>query len=448
MRLVFCLLAAWAVSALGAPPLTPMPWRYGVVYWVGEVPPYPSAMINVITHKVERALGWMNLVPYPKPDEGWARPLEIHASDRAEAKALLPPDFSAALVPGPQPETFWALHPLRYQEREIPPLVVAIFPDVGFLQDALGHYGAVGVLSIPHPAKQPLLRLLWEEWLDALVPEDVPLLALPLRSDPIPLPIHFEAVLAHEAVHWATWIWCLVQGLNLKDLSLLLVEGLAEYAALVWNLGSFGERMPTAQLHPVAAYWAQNQGLKDFPEGLAGALGASLLDFLARKHGWSRLLVLLPGFIARWNAYLEEWEPEWKAWFKGPVVDLKAVVELAEQDLFLCANLLSPLFGRLWDLVLEVGTTRDTERFWRHLDSPWPPATPELWQAMHRRERQFLYIALLHKDEGKRAKAQALLQELRGLREGGDWEGYVGAFIRGVKGLIAGLPVLERVLLP
>lgn len=39
MKLLGVLVLALGLVGAAAPSLTPMPWRYGVVFWVGEVPP-------------------------------------------------------------------------------------------------------------------------------------------------------------------------------------------------------------------------------------------------------------------------------------------------------------------------------------------------------------------------------------------------------------------------
>ncbi len=439
------------VAALAGqtPTLTMALWRYGAICWVDQAPPYLAAEVNRITNFSHLVLREMDIVPYPTPVRPQGEPVVISASDRYEARAQLPPDFSGALIPGPNPKTFWALYPLTSNDRKMAPLVVVVFPSMDLLQDTLGHYGIAGAFVLPDRLATDEPRLLWEGWFYDLAQDPHCALVAVAWEDlsPHSQPL-FEQALAHEFAHWALWIWCVEHDVEHRSLPLLLVEGLSTYILLTLFQRVEMSRRPPSEFHAMAAYWARERGLRQVPEAWAYFVGASLVDFLARQYGLPRLLRLLPEFIANWEENLEAWEPEWKAWLAGDVPDVSLGVALLEQDLPLCANLLTPVFPGLRELLPRIFTPHDLARFWQRVEGPPEPATPELWEAMHRRERQFLYMALETKDEKKRANLQALLDNLNELRANQDWDAYVRAFVQGVKEFIAGLPTREPVEVP
>ena len=317
-RTALLLVLLLGVVGLAALTVTPTPWRYGVIYWVGELPQRPEAYVNMATNWVERVFRFWGLLPVPQPSAAWATPEVVEAPTRAEARVLIGSDLppEAVLAVGSEPGTFWVLRPLLLGDRRIPPLALVVFPDVPAIQDAVGHYG-VGPCSLwarmrrrstgtwPSPGS-PSSSGSWGR-----LPCSPPAPACP----PFTPKDYFLHALAHEVAHWAMVVWARGQGLTAERIPPLLREGLATYTQLSFLVTP--HMVPPPMLHPVAALWARTGSLTAVPRTFTYEVGVSLVDFLVRRHGWERVLVLLPGYLSSWEEHLVGWDEPWRAWLVG-----------------------------------------------------------------------------------------------------------------------------------
>ena len=442
-RKALVLVLLFGFVGLAAPTVTPTPWRYGVIYWVGEVPQRPEAYVNMATNWVERVFRFWGLFPVPQPSAAWATPEVVEATTRAEARALLGSDLppEAVLAVGPEPGTFWVLQPRLLGERRIQPLTLVVFPDVPALQDAVGHYGVGALFALGEDEERELWDVA-EPWLAELVGElGAPAVLAPRAGLPPFTPKdYFLHALAHEVAHWAMVVWAQCQGLTAARIPPLLREGLATYTQLSFLVTP--GKVPPSLLHPVAALWARTGSLTAVPHTFTYEVGVSLVDFLVRRHGWERLLVLLPEYLSSWEEHLGGWDEPWRAWLAGDLPpEAHVLFRIVAEALPLCARMVQPLFPQAWDLVASLRTEEDLERFWDLFSQPLPPPSPELWEALRRRERMFAHLALdPETGEELRRGAQDLLGRLERLREQGEWEAYTTAFLEGVRRLFA-LPV-------
>ncbi|MCX7844176.1 MAG: hypothetical protein N2507_02275 [Candidatus Bipolaricaulota bacterium] len=449
MKLLGVLVLAVGLVGAAAPSLTPMPWRYGVVFWVGEVPPQAPTYLTLAQNWVERVFSFWGLTPVPSP-AGWGTLQEVRAQTAQEARALLGEGFPAQglVVPGPKPETFWAIPPLRFRDRELQPLTLVVFPSDEALEESLGVYGVSGVFIPPGERWRKPLALA-DPWIWQLIQSvPGPILLVPWEGLPPLSPRdYFLLALSHEMAHWATLVWAEEQGLDFHTLPLLLIEGLAEYT----RRGSVvPPHIPPFQVYFLAAAWAREGGLRDLPprSTVLYDVGASLVDFLSRKYSWASLLNRLPAWLAAWEEHLARWEEEWRAWLAGELSpEARRLYAVAQQELLTCVRLVLPLFPKAWDLALDIlAGRREIQAFGDLLEGPLPPPTPELWEKLARRARLFGYLAQdLYGAEGKRALASQVWAELSKLREQGAWEEYARRFLEGVRTLIAGIPARQTV---
>jgi len=442
--LALCVFLGWL--AWGT--MVPTPWRYGVIYWVGGVPERAQGYINVATNLVRQVLGGWDM-PVPRPTGDWRAPVEVSAPDRETARLELGPDFSpmGIVVPGPSPEVFWAVAPLRLGDREIQPLTIVVFSELELFWAACGNYLAGGIFS-PSPSESCCAEL-WEPWLKGFIGENAsPTILLPLRALLSASDDYFLSALSHELAHWAFWLWCQEHSLELDGIPLLLVEGLAEYTRLLVRKVAM-YRIPPAEAHPVAAMWAEEGGLRDVPYSLSHEVGLSLVDFLARKHRWGRFLVLLPDYIRNWDENLSLWEPEWKEWLSEAPSDQEeegfsdwvSVYFQVVNQLLPVAIMLQPLLPQALEMALDVETEDDISRFWEQMAGPFPEPSPEIWEELGKRERTFLMVEW-HRLERCDAppEVEELVESLHELRREGDWEGYITTYLQGVREIIAQLP--------
>ncbi len=442
-RKALLLVLLLGVVGLAAPTVTPTPWRYGVIYWVGGPPQHPEAYVNMATNWVERVFRFWGLLPVPQPSAAWATPEVVEAPTRAEARALLGSDLppEAVLAVGPEPGTFWVLRPLLLGERRMQPLTLVVFPDVPALQDAVGHYGAGALFALGEDEEREHWEVA-EPWLAELVGElGAPAVLAPRAGLPPFTPQdYFLHALAHEVAHWAMVVWARGQGLAADGIPPVLREGLATYTQLSFLVTP--GMVPPPMLHPVATLWARTGSLTAVPRTFTYDVGVSLVDFLVRRHGWERLLVLLPGYLSSWEEHLVGWDEPWRAWLVGaPPPGAHVLFRIIEEGLPLCARMVQPLFPQAWDLVASVRTEADVDRFWKVFSQPVPPPSPELWEELRRRERMFSHLAVDREVEDEvRRRARELLSRLDELRGRHDWAAYTAAFLEGVRALF-GLPV-------
>jgi hypothetical protein len=427
------------VAGIAAPAITPTPWRYGVFYWVGEVPEHPEAYVNMATNWVDRVFAFWGLTPLPGPTVDWRNPQEISANSQEEARLVLSPDFSPAgvVVPGPEAGTFWAVPSLLLRELEINPLTLVVFPAIGELQTSLCAFNWAGAF-FRHPPSSERLALLDSPVAAVLREIGGPAILLPvIGRPPMTSQDYFMSILAHEIGHWATLVWAEGHGLDMAGMTGLLIEGLAEYTEFTL---SFGEpdrhRAAPVSLHPVAAVWAQRGGgLADAPNELIHAVGLSLVDFLVRKHYlFGNVLRLLPSFLEDWNARLAEWEGEWREWLRGEVPPWAPVrTRLLVEKVFYVASLVEPLFPNAWDVVRGTTAEEDVAWFWASISGPPPTPTPDALQKLRERECVFRLAA---QREGVppevREQAQEILARLDQHWEAGDWDAYAATYLEAV----------------
>jgi len=70
---LLCVLLVGLVG-IAAPTITPTPWRYGVIYWVGGPPQHPEAYVNMATNWVERVFRFWGLPPGSPAERGLGHP--------------------------------------------------------------------------------------------------------------------------------------------------------------------------------------------------------------------------------------------------------------------------------------------------------------------------------------------------------------------------------------
>jgi len=437
-RLLAVLVLLVGIAGIAAPTLVPTPWRYGVFYWVGEVPEHPEAYVNMATSWVERVFRlWRFTAPTPTAE--WRTPQVVVAPDPGEARSLLGPDFPprGVVVPGKEEGTFWALPPLIVGDREVQPLSLVVFPAIEEMHTSLCGFHVGAAFVFPSPACE---RLWLRDLPIAAVLRDMkgPVVILPVVGKPPMTHMDpFLRYLAHEIGHWATLVWAEGHGLDMAAMPRLLVEGLAEYSEFAV---SFGEpdrhRVAPASLHPVAAVWAQRGGgLADAPSVLDHGLGLSLVDFLVRKyHHFVRVLHLLPSFLEDWNARLIEWEGEWREWLRGEVPAWAPVyTRLLVENVFSVAGLVEPLFPGIWDLLRGIATEEDVASFWDLISGPPPTPTPDALQKLRERECVFRRMALDEEVPPEvREQAQEILARLGQHWEAGEWDAYAAAYLEAI----------------
>ncbi|GAB4307417.1 MAG: hypothetical protein Kow0097_07520 [Candidatus Bipolaricaulota bacterium] len=438
---LLCVLLVGLVG-IAAPTITPTPWRYGVIYWVGEVPENPEAYLNMATNWAERVFVFWNLTPLPRPTGDWRSPREVPAASREEAREILGPDFPLAgvIVPGPEEGSFWALSPLLLGEREIRPLTMVVFAGVNALQEAFCRFGTAGFF-VPSPTPESFPGFP-DRQVAALVTEsEGPVVVVPLEGRPPFAPNDdFLMLLAHEMAHWATLVWAEEHGLSMDEMPRLLTEGLADYT--LYSLHSRPlHRLPAkpVEIHSVSAAWARRGGLADVPGSLVYSVGLSLVDFLVRKEHthFVRVLNKLPEWLEDWPSSLAQWEVEWRDWLGGEV-DPGAVVHqrILLDGVFAWAQLVEPLFPDVWVLVRGIEQEEDVGVFWDYIFGPIPTPSEAALEEMRKRE---CVLQLMAQDDEVppeiRGRAMGYLERLRGLWDAGDGDGYAATFIEALRSL-------------
>ena len=427
------------VAGIAAPTITPTPWRYGVIYWVGEVPEHPEAYVNMATNWVERVFAFWRLVPLPRPSGDWRNPEVIHAWSREKARLLLNPEFSPSglVLPGSVDGTFWALPPLLFGERETEPLTLVVFADMSGLQESFCSFGSAGFFSSRVVFES--YRAILDPRVAALVTEgEGPVVVVSREEGLTDAPKDYLlGLLSHEFAHWATWVWAEEHGLSMDAMPRLLREGLAEYTRFTLSYGEpYQHPVAPSLLHPVAAAWAQQGGLADLPAELDYPVGLSLVDFLVRKErgNWERVLETLPEFLGGWTARLAEWDEEWKAWLDGePWLQAEVHVRLLIAGALFWATMLEPLFPDVWDLLSGIATVDDIGLFWEHIFGPVLTPAPDALEEMRKRECVFHLVA---QDEAVppvvREQVRSFLARLREHWEAGDWDAYAATYLEAV----------------
>ncbi|MCX7751175.1 MAG: FCD domain-containing protein, partial [Candidatus Bipolaricaulota bacterium] len=412
--------------------LIPTPWRYGDLYWVGQVPEYPEAYVNRATNGVESMCRIWGL-GVPKPSGDWRTPQAVRAGSSHEARELLGPEFPAAgvIVPGPEEDTFWALRPLLVGERETNPLTLVLMPRVEDLQSCFCLYG-VYAFMVPEPSSLEVLVQLGLPLPKAVQEIAGPLVVLPMAPDTT-----FQLALVHEVSHWLTVLWAERNGLEFRSLPSLLVEGLAGYAQYLYGYGEV--QLAAASpllLHPFAAAWAQRGGLVDVPLPLSYLVGTSLVHFLVRKNhnAFANVLRDLPLYLPDWPKHLAGWEGEWREWLRGEVPpEAFAYLRMAKEGLILAAPLVEPLFPQLTALLRGITREEEVAKFWDLLSGPPPTPTAEARAKLRARECTFR-LAAQHADAPPEARAQLeeLLEAMGKHWEAGDWDAYARAYLAAV----------------
>lgn len=440
MRNVSCsalLLSFLCLPLLGAPALEVQQWWYGAVYWVGGAPEQAESYLNTMANLARYAVAVWE-IPVPRR---MGAPQPVEAPDLSQAQTLLNLFPPGIVIPGPQSGLWWGLPPLQLGDLAVPPLILIIFPTLEEFQEELGSFEAAAGFSLPpHGCPQELAWL--SPWLARLLAQlDAPVLFLSLEAEFSHLSARafFHRTLAHELRHWGFWLWCQLEGIEFEELPPLWLEGLVEFSLLPRQ----AQRLPPTTLYPAAAYWARESGLSDVPYWLSYQVGASLVHFLVSKHRWQRFLVLLPDYLRGGEEQLSAWEPEWRAWLAGELpqeveTNFPLYFQAMEQNLFLCAGMLKPIFPQTWELILE-GPERWPE-FWQLVRPPWPSPTPELWEELKQRERAFVLNLIDEENCTLPPEVAQLVEQLARLREEGRWEEYVETYVEGVRTLIAGLP--------
>ncbi len=441
---LLCVLLVGLVG-IAAPTITLTPWRYGVVYWVGEVPENPEVYLNMATNWVGRVFAFWGLTPLPRPTGDWRAPQQVSADSLQEARLTLGPDFSPAgvIVPGPEEGSYWALAPLRLGEREIMPLTLVVFPEVGDLQASLCRFSAGGVF-VRDPSRSASLDQLDPPIASLLREVDGPVVAVPVVGRP-PLTTrdYFLEYLAHEIAHWATLVWSESLGLDMDAMPLLLTEGLAEYTRFTVTYGE-PRRHPIApsSLHPVAAVWAEQGSLLDAPRGIVYELGLSLVDFIVRRDYlyWERVLRLLPEWLDDWTARLSDWDDDWRAWLRGEVPPWAPwYAHLLAMDAFHRASFVEPLFPDVWDRLWDVTDDEGLTELWDTLSVPPASLTPDALEKLRVRECVFRLFAVVEAAPPEvRERAQAILARLAAHWAAGEWEQYVATYLEAVRWLFEG----------
>ena len=418
-----------------------MPWRYGVIYWVGEVPAHHQTYVSLATNLVESVFSFWELKPIPKPLGDWRNPQKVSAGSLEEARLLLGPEFPQAgvVVPGPESGTFWALSPLLLGERQISPLTLVLFEDVKSLQEPSCLFSTFAFFfSGPLP---PNYRAILDPYLDALIGEsEGPVAVLPLqRERSSPATRYFQNRLAHELAHWVMKIWAEERGLELGKIPPLLKEGLAQYTqlSLIYEPPHLAPVVPPS-VHSVAAVWAQRGGgLTDVPLGLLYDVGISLIDFLVRKEygRFWRVLKKIPEWLADWPMRTAEWEEEWREWLKGEVEPrAKAYLRLLVEDAFFWVDLVKPLFPDLPDLVAKIEKEEDVDRLWEVILGPIPTPDQKALAELHKRECLFRLAIASEKDPlGLREILRDYVERLQKLWEEGDSRGYAETFMEAIR---------------
>lgn len=432
MRKVLLVLLV-SVVGLAAPQITPTPFRFGLIYWVGMNPLplprcYPSPAGIVAT--------MFEFFGFPSPETigEWWVPEKAEGADREALRAQLVAEGklspSGFLAPTLEPDTYWIIRPLKLGEREISPLVLMLFPDVEHLNAELRNY-MIGGLFVPD-GEWECAELPWEPWICELLGRNFPPTVFVAFVEITPEPFISWSIF-HEIAHWVFHVWLEENGVPDELVPPLLLEGLAEYTEA--KVSATPEIL--VRCRELAAVWAQEGSLVDTPFPLIHEVGASLVEFLVQKMGWKEFLSALPSFILEWENYVAAWEPEWRAWLPTKISDRAQVLYQAELQLLgTCAAMVNPLFPEARKRVQGIRSTEDIVQFWNFLEGPVPGPSPELWAALERREFTFLHVAKALGREDLYSQALELLADLQELREEGNWEKYVALFLRGVREIV------------
>lgn len=433
-RMAVLLVLLLGLIGIAAPTLVPTPWRYGAIYWVGAVPEYPQAYVNMASNRADQVFRFWGMVS-PRASGDWETRRVVTAPNREEARRDLGEDFSPAglVVPSPEEGTFWALPPLLLGEREIQPLTLLVFPDLRALQDAYGVYGMGAAFF--YPGAREVCPSLLEPWFrDLLAHLEGPVVIVSIEgSRPASSEDRFLQNIAHEVAHWATWLWCEMHGVDMRDLAPLLLEGLADYTTIALHYGPPDRLpLPPGYLYPAAAVWSQKGRLQDTPPPLYYEVGLSLVDFLVRRlYSFSRVLNSLPELVKDWAGRLAEWEGEWQDWFKGGLAPMAHVrYRIITEGVYFAAQMVQPLIPTAWDFASQITTEAQIDRFWALFSGPTAEPSPEAWKELRKWERLFSCLAETEGiPEEVRAYSQEIVDRLRTLREAEDWAGYAAAYL-------------------
>ncbi len=220
------------------------------------------------------------------------------------------------------------------------------------------------------------------------------------------------AILAHEFTHLVQFTVLSVpldQWFPDGKITSLLVEGMARWAE--YELVYADPRAFVLSVRKPVAYWLSVGGkLEHIPYGLRYEMGASIVDYLARKLSPGEIMALISprlerelglpvgdDFIEAFHAiYGEPWEDFVAAWRRhegelGPTPSGENLYKLYLRNIWLRASFLWPFLSpqereRLSARAVQATVnTRDPDWAEGILQGVWKPPTPEILKAIGRR---------------------------------------------------------------
>jgi hypothetical protein len=240
-------------------------WSCGIVVWAHELPDSSENFIQRLTEAAETAFGFWGYDVPMFADEPY---------DEAKALRVYDPALGAERV----------IPPLRWNNREISPVVVFAFQNEISMREVLGLTGLFGAAWCRFPMSQGFPDA--EPWIWEI--------GAGSRNMICPWLTPIETLI-HEDAHWFTTEWGSPLGVAANDLPNYIIEGIAEttYA-------------PTKDANDVvydrlmAISWAKSNCLSGSIDGaMRYPVGESLVSYLVETLGTDGFLATLMNWAWR-----------------------------------------------------------------------------------------------------------------------------------------------------
>lgn len=256
-------------------------WSCGVIVWSEGIPDAAANFIQRLTEAAETAFGF------------WGYDIPTFAEepyDEANALRIYDPALGAERV----------IPPLRWDSREISPVVVFAFQNEIAMRSTLGRTSLFGAMWCAFPMSQGFPDA--EPWIWEI--------GTGSRNMICPWLTPIETLI-HEDAHWFTTEWCSLRGIAAYSLPNYIIEGIAEttYVHAKDPNDAVVDRLS-------AISWAENNCLSGSIDGVMRySVGESLVsylvqslgigDFLDRLMNWSRSPLTTAGlYQADWRTSL------------------------------------------------------------------------------------------------------------------------------------------------
>jgi len=278
-----------SVSAVEDPSYVLLPWQYGAIAWVGNLPDDPQTFSRTLAIAVEDVFALWELPP-PSPMLEWEDPSQIEPAWKTGQLGPIP----QVLKKNPETNQLWRLNPLSWEGIEIYSLLYIAFPNRILLAQAFGDALVQGVW-IPGSAA----RSGSEVWLLALT--GVPMsIAAPAVDGML--------VAWHELAHWMTYLVCVRDAVSWPNLPLFLTEGIAVYT----STSLVGVTNRQQRFH---ANWAKENALTvELDLSASYFIGLSVVTYLVETLGPSSFLDSLSQWAEDPETMISNIESGWRIW--------------------------------------------------------------------------------------------------------------------------------------